>query len=128
MKNRTIFVAIIGFILVATFSQCYKAPVFKVKITCHYSSDIDTGEVVSGAIVTIGKDSYPNGESAEFAKATGETDANGVFEHEFLYEALLDVNAIKVENVDGTEVNYIGVGQVKLVPDEVVEKVILLRR
>ncbi len=133
MKNNTIFLLISAFLLIVLFSHCYKAPVYKMKVTCYYSEDIDTGDVVPDAAIMIGRDDYPNGESAEYAKAEGKTNAQGVFEYEFPYEALLDINAIRIDSTfDSTRMEWVdtihqGASQIKLVPDEVVEKIVLMR-
>ena len=125
MKKVFLFIPIvIAAIIVLLFSGCEKEEVFPVKIICVFSeTGIDTGDVVAGATVTIGKPNY-----APFAQASGITDDNGVFTHEFPYEALLDVRA-EVAVAEGEVVRtYVGASQVKLLPNETVERTILMIR
>ena len=67
---------------------------------------------------------------ADFAKAEGYTDQNGVFTHTFKYEALLDVEAVYDSSwIDTNNIQhrdyYVGTGRVKLEPGEAVEQYIL---
>ncbi|HPB57943.1 MAG TPA: hypothetical protein PLL49_05500 [Bacteroidales bacterium] len=123
MKKVFLFIPIvIAAIIVLLFSSCEKEEVYPVKIICVYSeTGIDTGDVVAGATVTIGKENY-----APYAQASGVTDKNGVFTHEFPYEALLDVTAEVTVDEGGVVKTYIGATQVKLLPNETVEKMILM--
>lgn len=123
MKKVFLFIPIvIAAIIVLLFSSCEKEDVYPVKIICVYSeTGIDTGDVVAGATVTIGKENY-----APYAQATGVTDKNGVFTHEFPYEALLDVTTEVTVDEGGIVKTYIGATQVKLLPNETVEKMILM--
>ncbi|HQQ20897.1 MAG TPA: hypothetical protein PK471_03220 [Bacteroidales bacterium] len=123
MKKVFLFIPIvIAAIIVLLFSSCEKEEVYPVKIICVYSeTGIDTGDVVAGATVTIGKENY-----APYAQASGVTDKNGIFTHEFPYEALLDVTAEVTVDEGGVVKTYIGATQVKLLPNETVEKMILM--
>lgn len=123
MKKVFLFIPIvIAAIIVLLFSSCEKEDVYPVKIICVYSeTGIDTGDVVAGATVTIGKENY-----APYAQASGVTDKNGVFTHEFPYEALLDVTTEVTVDEGGIVKTYIGATQVKLLPNETVEKMILM--
>lgn len=125
MKKVFLFIpVVIAAIVVLLFSSCEKEEVFPVKIICVYSeTGIDTGDVVVGATVTIGKPNY-----APFAQASGVTDDDGVFSHEFQYEALLDVKA-EFALTEGDAVRtYVGASQIKLLPNETIEKTILMIR
>ena len=122
MKKFLFIPIVIAAIIVLLFSSCEKEDVYPVKIICVYSeTGIDTGDVVAGATVTIGKENY-----APYAQATGVTDKNGVFTHEFPYEALLDVTTEVTVDEGGIVKTYIGATQVKLLPNETVEKMILM--
>ena len=124
MKKVPFLIPILASIVLLFFSsQCKKDTICKVRIICNYSENgIDTGDLVENCFVEIGKDNY-----ADFAKDTGRTNSLGVYETQFQYEALLDVFATSVftdENMN--ERTYEGSGQIKLIPGETVEKVILL--
>lgn len=124
VKKAFVFVpVIVAVVLVLLFSRCDKETTYPVKIICNFSeTGIDTGAVVVGAEVRIGKDNY-----AYFAQATGNTNNTGSFSHTFSYEALLDVTTTysMIDSL-GIPRTYIGAGQVKLMPNEVVEKTILM--
>jgi len=124
VKKAFVFIpVVIAIILVLLFSSCDQEVNYPVKIICNFSeTGIDTGDVVIGATVEVGKENY-----AAFAQAEGVTNKNGSYSHTFTYEALLDVKATYiVENLDGSIDTYIGAGQVKLMPNELVEKTILM--
>ncbi|MDR2868097.1 MAG: hypothetical protein LBV46_00955 [Bacteroidales bacterium] len=125
------------------FSECKKDETCKVKITCYYSENgIDTGTVAPDCTVELGREEYPpipndlNGPRvpAVSAQAEGVTNMSGVYEHTFELEALLDIKAkATVQVYDSTtqafvSINYIGLGQVKLIPGETVTKSILVIR
>lgn len=124
VKKAFVFIpVVIAILLVLLFSSCDKEVTYPVKIDCNFSlTGIDTGGVVIGAVVEIGKENY-----AAFAQASGVTDTTGSFSHTFTYEALLDVKATYTyDDGLGNITTYIGAGQVKLMPNELVEKTILL--
>jgi len=126
-KIAVLFYALAVVTLLVAFSQCKKEPVCELVLRVHTTTTgIDTAAPLPKAYVRIGlEDNY-----ADFAKAEGYTDENGVFTHTFKYEALLDV----VVTYDSTyyidEVYYhdafYGTGRVKLIPDETVDQVILV--
>ena len=123
MKKYFVFIpVVVAAVLIFLFSRCEKEVTYPVKIVCNFSeTGIDTGGVVVGATVTIGKDNY-----APFAQASGLTDITGAFKYTFQHEALLDITAEYSYIEDGVTRSYIGVGQIKLMPDELVEKTILM--
>jgi len=125
-KISTLLVLLIAVALAITFSECKKDESCKVRIICCQSNTgVDTGAVIPMCNVEIGKDDY-----ADYAHTVGVADASGVFEYTFKLEALLDVeaNATVTETVNGVpeQFEYAGVGQIKLIPGETVEKTILL--
>ena len=123
MKKYFVFIPVlIAAVLILLFSRCEKEVTYPVKIICNFSeTGIDTGAVVVGAVVTIGKDNY-----AAYAQASGITNEIGVFEHIFQYESLLDVTVSYTYTENGVTTTYRGAGQIKLMADEVVEKTILM--
>ncbi len=127
-KNALVlyFVAVAALMLV--FVQCKKEPVCDLVLHVHKTmTGIDTAEALPRAYVTIGQeDNY-----AEFAKAEGYTDQNGIFTHTFKYESLLDVSVVYDSTwVDTNDIihrdYFIGTGRVKLEPGEVAEPYILV--
>ena len=128
MKKLAIaFYALAALCFVTLFTQCKKEPVCDLVLHVHKTTTgIDTADALPNCFVRIGlEDNY-----ADFAKAEGYTDKNGVFTHTFKYEALLDVEAV-YDNTYTDENNiehrdyYIGTGRVKLEPGEAVEQYIL---
>ena len=130
-KIAVLFYALAVTTLLIAFTQCKKEPVCELVLRVHKTTTgIDTADALPGALVRIGlNDNY-----ADFAKAEGRTDANGVFTYTFKYEALLDVEisgestyttdeqGVSVEHHDV----YYGTGRIMLVPDETVDQVILV--
>lgn len=115
-------------LMAVLFSQCEKDHSCKMKITCNLSNNgIDTDAVVPNAYIIVGKEEY-----ADYAKAQGLTNENGVFEHTFPYPALLDVVAAYAdttfdENGTVTEIKYYtGGAQVQVNANETTEKTILM--
>lgn len=126
-KIAVLFYALAVTTLLVTFTQCKKEPVCELVLRVHTTTTgVDTAGPLAGAYVRIGlEDNY-----ADFAKAEGYTDKNGVFTHTFKYEALLDVvvsydSTYYIDDVPIRE-QYYGAGRVKLVPDETVDQVILV--
>ena len=130
-KIAFLFYALAVITLLIAFTQCKKEPVCELVLRVHKTTTgLDTAEALPGAFVRIGlNDNY-----ADFAKAEGYADANGVFAHTFKYEALLDVE-ISGESTYTTEEqgatvehhdNYYGKSRIMLVPDETVDQVILV--
>jgi hypothetical protein len=125
-KISTLLVLLVAATLAITFSECKKDESCKVRIICRQSiTGVDTGAVIPMCEIEIGKDEY-----ADFAHTVGVTNASGVFEYTFKLEALLDVEANatlqEIVNGDTLEFDYVGVGQIKLISGETVEKTILL--
>jgi hypothetical protein len=110
------------------FSQCKKNHDCTMHIECYYSNNgIDTGEVCPNVHIVVGKEEY-----ADYARADGYTNANGVFEHIFPYPALLDVVASKADTTLDEEGNiveikyYTGAAQVQVNDGETTSKTILM--
>ena len=134
-KIAVLFYALAVTTLLIAFTQCKKEPVCELVLRVHTTTTgVDTAGPLPRAFVRIGlEDNY-----ADFAKAEGYTDDNGVFMHTFKYEALLDV----MITYDSTYYTYFtvddhldsvyhhdayyGTGRVKLVPDETVDQIILV--
>lgn len=134
-KIAVLFYALAVVTLLVAFTQCKKEPVCELVLRVHTTTTgADTADALPMAYVRIGlEDNY-----ADFAKAEGYTDANGVFTHTFKYEALLDV----IVTYDSTYYTYYtvedhldsvyhhdayyGTGRVKLIPDETVDQLILV--
>ncbi|MBP5557806.1 MAG: hypothetical protein J6X65_08905 [Bacteroidales bacterium] len=128
MKKLAIaFYALAAFSFVTLFTQCKKEPVCDLVLHVHKTTTgIDTADALPHCLVNVGlEDNY-----ADFAKAEGYTDQNGVFTHTFKYEALLDVMAVYDSTwVDTNDIQhrdyFVGTGRVKLEPGETVEQYIL---
>ena len=129
MKKIAIAFYFLATIALLTFCvQCKKEPVCELVLRVHKTNTgIDTADVLPNAYVRVGlEDNY-----ADFAKAEGYTDKNGVFTHTFKYEALLEVAGTYDStyfNSDSVMVRdyYLGSGRVKLEPGETVDQVILV--
>ncbi|MBP5400409.1 MAG: hypothetical protein J6Y35_02135 [Bacteroidales bacterium] len=134
-KIAVLFYALAVVTLLVVFSQCKKEPVCELVLRVHTTTTgVDTAGPLPRAFVRIGlEDNY-----ADFAKAEGYTDENGVFTHTFKYEALLDV-MITYDSTYYTYYTvddhldsvyhhdaYYGTGRVKLIPDETVDQIILV--
>jgi len=97
-------------------------------IRVYYSENgQDAEEPAANALVQIGT----NANYADFAKAEGYTDGEGVFEWTFKYEASLDILVTTTRPYfvnDSTMVDmpYKGTSQVKLEPGETVEVTVLV--
>lgn len=130
MKKLGLLLPVIICAFLAVISvQCKKDHDCRMRITCHISNDgIDTGEVVAKAHIVVGKEKY-----ADYARAEGYTDNNGVFEHTFRLPALLDVKATyctdtlwTADSSDFTIKYYAGSTQIQLDEGETVDKIILM--
>ena len=126
-KLASAFYALAAFSFVTLFTQCKKEPVCDLVLHVHKTTTgIDTADALPHCLVNVGlEDNY-----ADFAKAEGYTDQNGVFTHTFKYEALLDVMAVYDSTwVDTNDIQhrdyFVGTGRVKLEPGETVEQYIL---
>ncbi len=135
-KIAVLFYALAVTTVLLICTQCKKEPVCELLLRVHTTTTgVDTAEALPNAYVRVGlEDNY-----ADFAKAEGRTDFNGIFSHTFKYEALLDVVVTcdttyyeyithEDEHIDTIphHVSYYGTGRVKLVPDETVDQVILV--
>lgn len=125
-KISTLLMLLVAATIAITFSECKKDELCKVRITCCQSATgIDTGAVIPMCEVNVGKPYH-----ADYAHTSGVTNEAGVFEYTFKLEALLDIEAHgtvpEVVNGDTVHFGYAGIGRIKLVPGETVEKTILL--
>ena len=135
MKKSLFFIPVIALVILLTMTQCKKNYSCGLKITCNYTTTgLDTGEAVANAIWEIYPGAVASGRTVHPAieqyKDTV-TDDNGVYEHTYPYEALLNISATKVDSVKDesgniTVKNYRGSAQVKLQEGQTVEKVVLM--
>lgn len=127
-KIKFLIPVLVSFCLIALFTQCEKNHDCNMKITCNFSSNgIDTGAVAPNVHIVVGKEEY-----ADYARADGYTNSNGVFEHTFPYPALLDVIATYADTTFDEEGNvtavkyYTGGAQIQVNAGETSEKTILM--
>ena len=131
-KLNVIYPCLVGFCFaLLVFNSCKpKDYSCTMKITCQYFDGVDSGKAVKGAHVVVGRERYANGPSADYARAEGTTDENGVFVHVFDFPALLDVVVThhdSIPNADSTSYEvkyYTGNAQVQLYESEMTHKVI----
>lgn len=131
LKMKKIFhiIPLVAAVVMAfLFTTCEKDTTCKARVVCYFTeTGLDTLGPADSAIVAFGKVTF-----ADFAIDTGITDKYGVYETSFRYESTLDINAICIvkDSVDGFEVEYeyIGKSDIKLIPGETVEKVVLLMK
>ena len=129
MKRIKFLIPILVAAIVAfAFSQCKKSHDCTMHIECYYSNNgIDTGAVCPNAHIVVGKAEY-----ADYARADGYTNIQGIFEHIFPYPALLDVVANKADTTWDEEGNivdvkyYTGAAQVQVNDGETTSKTILM--
>lgn len=131
MKN---FVARLSVVLlvcvgcVVLFSECKKDTTCHAAIKAYYSENgVDILEPAANAYIQIGT----NTNYADFARAEGYANEEGVFTWDFKYEASLDVVAENtreywVNENESVQATYRGSSQIKLVPGETVEVTVLL--
>jgi len=137
MKKSLLLIPVIAMVLLLTMTQCKKNYNCGLKVICNLTNTgLDTGKVVSGAKLDI----YPGivGNDDRIHPAikdgrNGTTNENGVYEHTYPYEALLNISATytdTVETEDGyVEINsYRGSAQVKLQEGQTIEKVVLMMK
>lgn len=119
MKTKWFPIALICCFSLLFCTQCRKETTCDAIVKVYFSSNgIDAEEPASGAWVTIGdNDNY-----ADFAKASGNADGEGIFKHTFKYEAALEVVATGSKD----NVEYAGSGQIKLIAGEAVEIIVLM--
>lgn len=118
-----VFAAVVIIFLLAA---CEEDTTCKARIICRYTeTGLDTLGVVDSVTVVFGKETF-----AEFAQDTGYTNRYGMYETTFRYESLLEINAfcVKIDSTDGvvTEHRYVGKNEIKLIPGETVERIVLM--
>lgn len=130
MKKMRIFLPImIALVGVLLFSQCKKDHSCNMRLTCYYSSNgMDADSVVPFALISFDTIKYNAGnvQSAISQVQDKPTDAHGVFTYTLEYPALLIVNAVKYDTVNGTPYKYTGTAQVQVNEGETTEKAILM--
>lgn len=122
-----IIVALVG---VFFFTQCKKDHSCKMRLTCYYSSNgMDADSVVPFALISFDTVKYNSGLAVDTNIARVQdfpTNGLGVFEYTLNYPALLIVNAVKIDSVDGLAKKYTGTAQVQVNEGETTEKTILM--
>jgi len=122
-----ILVALVGLFF---FSQCKKDHSCKMRLTCYYSSNgMDADSVVPFALISFDTVKYNSGLAVlpQISAVDGMmTDMHGVFTYTLDYPALLIVNAVKIDSVNGTAKKYTGTTQVQVNEGETTEKTILM--
>ena len=131
MKNLRFFLPIIIAVIgVVFFSQCKKDHSCKMRLTCYYSSNgMDADSVVPFALISFDTVKYNSGLAVlpQISAVDGMmTDGLGVFTYTLDYPALLIVNAVKIDSVNGTAKKYTGTTQVQVNEGETTEKAILM--
>lgn len=122
-----ILVALVGLFF---FSQCKKDHSCKMRLTCYYSSNgMDADSVVPFALISFDTVKYNSGLAVLPQISTVQdmmTDGLGVFTYTLDYPALLIVNAVKIDSVNGTAKKFTGTTQVQVNEGETTEKTILM--
>lgn len=122
-----ILVALVGLFF---FSQCKKDHSCKMRLTCYYSSNgMDADSVVPFALISFDTVKYNSGLAVlpQISSVDGMmTDGLGVFTYTLDYPALLIVNAVKIDSVNGTAKKFTGTTQVQVNEGETTEKTILM--
>lgn len=122
-----ILVALVGLFF---FSQCKKDHSCKMRLTCYYSSNgMDADSVVPFALISFDTVKYNSGLAVlpEISAVDSMmTDYAGVFTYTLQYPALLIVNAVKIDSVNGLAKKYTGTTQVQVNEGETTEKTILM--
>jgi len=131
MKKLRIFLPIvIALVGVLFFTQCKKDHSCNMRLTCYYSSNgMDIDSVVPYALISFDTVKYNSGLAVlpEISSVDSmPTDAMGVFTYTLDYPALLIVNAVKFDTVDGVAKKYTGTVQVQVNEGEITEKNILM--
>jgi hypothetical protein len=135
MKKSLFFIPVIALVILLTMTQCKKDYNCGLKVVCYYTTTgLDTGKTVAGANLDIYPGSVASGRTVHPAIEAGRkgvTDKNGVYEHTYPYEALLNISATFTDTVvtetGYTEIrNYRGTAQVKLQEGQTVEKAVLM--
>lgn len=131
MKKMKIFlpilVALVGLFF---FSQCKKDHSCKMRLTCYYSSNgMDADSVVPFALISFDTVKYNSGLAVLPQISSVDsmlTDRLGVFTYTLDYPALLIVNAVKIDSVNGVAKKFTGTTQVQVNEGETTEKTILM--
>ena len=131
MKKMRVFLPIIvALVGVFFFTQCKKDHSCKMRLTCYYSSNgMDADSVVPFALISFDTVKYNSGLAVDTNIARVQdfpTNGLGVFEYTLNYPALLIVNAVKIDSVDGLAKKYTGTAQVQVNEGETTEETILM--
>ena len=131
MKKLKVFLPImIALVGVLFFAQCKKDHSCNMRITCYYSSNgMDADSVVPFALISFDTVKYNAGLAIDPAISSVQnvsTNAQGVFTYTLQYPALLIVNAVKYDTVNGAPKKYTGTTQVQVNEGETTEKTILM--
>ena len=121
-----ILIAIVGVLL---FSQCKKDHSCKMHITCYYSSNgMDADSVVPFALISFDTIKYNAGAVRPDISQVQDmpTDRFGVFNYTLEYPALLIVNAVKFDTINGSPKKFTGTAQVQVNEGETTDKTILM--
>ena len=106
MKKLKVFLPImIALVGVLFFAQCKKDHSCNMRITCYYSSNgMDADSVVPFALISFDTVKYNAGLAIDPAISSVQdvpTNAQGVFTYTLQYPALLIVNAVKYDTING---------------------------
>ena len=131
MKKLKVFLPImIALVGVLFFAQCKKDHSCNMRITCYYSSNgMDADSVVPFALISFDTVKYNAGLAIDPAISSVQdvpTNAQGVFTYTLQYPALLIVNAVKYDTINGVAKKYTGTTQVQVNEGETTDKTILL--
>jgi len=122
-----ILVALVGLFF---FTQCKKDHSCKMRLTCYYSSNgMDADSVVPFALISFDTVKYNSGLAVLPQISSVDsmlTDRSGVFTYTLDYPALLIVNAVKIDSVNGVAKKFTGTTQVQVNEGETTEKTILM--
>ena len=131
MKKLKVFLPImIALVGVLFFAQCKKDHSCNMRVTCYYSEDGMTPDsVVPYALISFDTVKYNAGLAIDPAISSVQnvpTKANGVFTYTLKYPALLIVNAVKYDTINGIAMKYTGTTQVQVNEGETTDKTILM--
>jgi hypothetical protein len=131
MKKLKVFLPImIALVGVLFFAQCKKDHSCNMRVTCYYSSDgMKADSVVPFALISFDTVKYNAGLAIDPAISSVQnmpTTAQGVFTYTLQYPALLIVNAVKYDTINGIAKKYTGTTQVQVNEGETTEKTILM--
>jgi len=131
MKKLKVFLPImIALVGVLFFAQCKKDHSCNMRVTCYYSSDgMKADSVVPFALISFDTVKYNAGLAIDPAISSVQnmpTTAQGVFTYTLQYPALLIVNAVKYDTINGIAKKYTGTTQVQVNEGETTDKTILM--